>query len=127
MGQLAEIIGSDQRPAMMTDLLSIEETAEALRVSPRTLFGWRCKAYGPIPVRVGPRLIRYRAAEVERFLAEQHNEMIDECISRADEDHTQGARPLPGSPAREGQESWTVQSPAGSNQRLVSHSGRTRA
>lgn len=112
---------------MASDLLSITETAQVMRVSPRTLFAWRCRAYGPVPVRVGRRLIRYRAAEIERFLAEEHNGMVDECLARADLARAEDdRRPLPGSPARAAQDGWSVQSPAGSNQHLVGHAGRTR-
>jgi excisionase family DNA binding protein len=50
-------------------LLTEIETAEYLRVKPETLTTWRCTQRYALPyVRVG-RSIRYRASDVEKFLA----------------------------------------------------------
>jgi excisionase family DNA binding protein len=51
-------------------LLSKEEAAELLGVSPRTLEDWRLHGTGPKGIRVGRRL-RYRPADIERWLDAQ--------------------------------------------------------
>ncbi len=49
-------------------LLSVNEVAELLSVSPRSV--WRFAAAGklPRPLRVGGRSARWRASEIQRFL-----------------------------------------------------------
>ncbi len=49
-------------------VLTREEAAERCRVSTWTLMRWRRLGIGPKPMRVGPRFIRYSAAEVDRWL-----------------------------------------------------------
>lgn len=52
-------------------LLTPSETADLLRCKTQTLACWRsCKRYSLPWVKVG-RSIRYKAADVERFVAEQ--------------------------------------------------------
>lgn len=51
-------------------LLSVEELAETCGVPIRTVYAWRQGGLGPRGVRVG-RFVRYRAADVERWLEEQ--------------------------------------------------------
>jgi excisionase family DNA binding protein len=53
-------------------LLTVEELAELLQVPRATVYQWRSTGRGPRGVRVG-RHVRYRRAEVERWLAEQED------------------------------------------------------
>jgi len=52
-----------------SDALTTQEVAERLRLSPRTLELWRQRGDGPPYVRVGPRRVLYRRADVETWLA----------------------------------------------------------
>jgi len=54
----------------MTELMTRDEFARVARVHRRTLDAWATKGIGPQPVRHGPRLIRYRRGEVEKWLDE---------------------------------------------------------
>lgn len=56
---------SDRRP-----LATPREVAEHLRRTPKTLKNWRSLGTGPVWVRVG-RDVRYRWADIERWLASQ--------------------------------------------------------
>lgn len=47
------------------------QAGRLLRVSRRTLQGWRLKGGGPPFVRLGPRCIRYRRADLEEFIAQR--------------------------------------------------------
>lgn len=47
------------------------QAARLLRVSRRTMQGWRLKGGGPLFVRLGARCIRYRRADLQDFLAER--------------------------------------------------------
>lgn len=49
--------------------VSPKRAAEILGVSVRTLEEWRRKQIGPAFVKLGPKLIRYEIADIERFLA----------------------------------------------------------
>lgn len=51
-------------------LLDPRQAAEYLRVKPQTLANWRMNGRGPEYVRLG-RLIRYRIAQLEAWIAEQ--------------------------------------------------------
>lgn len=51
-------------------LLTLRETAERLGLSETTLYGWRVHREGPPSFRMGGR-VRYREADVERWIAEQ--------------------------------------------------------
>ena len=54
---------------ILTSLLTPEEVGEALHVTPHTLAVWRCTKRRNLPyVKVGG-LVRYRAADVEAFIA----------------------------------------------------------
>jgi excisionase family DNA binding protein len=56
---------------VMTELLSTEEAARRLDVTPGTLMVWRCTKRYPLKfIRIG-RKVRYRAADVEEFLKER--------------------------------------------------------
>ncbi len=52
-------------------LLDQAGAAEILGLSPRTLESWRVTGTGPRFVRLGRRAIRYRRAELERWISEQ--------------------------------------------------------
>jgi len=51
-------------------LLTRAEVAQLLGVEEKTLANWRSRSYGPLSFRVG-KGVRYRAQEVDRWLAEQ--------------------------------------------------------
>ena len=56
-------------PYLSDRLLTKNEVADRLRVEPRTVDTWRLE--GRIEgVQLGPKVIRYKASEVERFIAE---------------------------------------------------------
>lgn len=55
----------------MTDrLLTTQEAAERLGVSPRTCEDWRLRGSGPVYRKLGRRLVRYCPADLEAFAAE---------------------------------------------------------
>lgn len=55
---------------MPESLLTTAEAATILGTSPRTLEDWRFRGGGPVYRKVGRRLVRYSAADLERFLAD---------------------------------------------------------
>ena len=55
----------------MSQLLDTSEAAEFLGLAPTTMEHWRLVRKGPPFVRVGPRAIRYRRADLEEWLSEQ--------------------------------------------------------
>jgi hypothetical protein len=55
----------------MTTLLTSNEVASWIRVSPSTLCRWRQRAEGPRVTWLSPTCPRYQAADVERWLARQ--------------------------------------------------------
>lgn len=59
-------------PVAAERLLTPDETAELLGVTSHTLSVWRCTARYPLPyVKVGSRAVRYKLADVQRFIDEQ--------------------------------------------------------
>jgi predicted DNA-binding transcriptional regulator AlpA len=88
-GDREKITRSKREPAIIggreavDDLLSIEQTAKMLHVSPRTLLNYRRKAHGPAPTRIGFRRIFYLRSDVEAYLAAMRDRTIDECIQGA--------------------------------------------
>ena len=50
---------------MNTELLTAEQTAEALQVAVQTLRRWVANGEFPPPVRIGRRIIRWRRADIE--------------------------------------------------------------
>lgn len=50
-------------------LLDTPATANLLGVAPRTLEAWRMRGNGPPFITLSPRCVRYRLAEVERWLS----------------------------------------------------------
>ena len=53
---------------MTDELLTTNEVSRRLKVSREKLRRWRREGDGPPFLKVGPRTVRYRASEVERFL-----------------------------------------------------------
>lgn len=53
------------------DLLCPREVARKLRISVDTLKDWRLQGNGPEFIRLGYNLVRYRPADVERWLRQQ--------------------------------------------------------
>jgi hypothetical protein len=54
-------------------LLTPDELAEKLRVSPRTLTQWRYLRKGPTWIRVGHRSVRYPIRSLEEWLSARSN------------------------------------------------------
>lgn len=54
-------------PSRFEHLWSIDDVADYLGMSVKTLYGWRCRRYGPPSYRLGNKL-RYRPAEVAEWL-----------------------------------------------------------
>jgi predicted DNA-binding transcriptional regulator AlpA len=55
---------------MTDDLLDQRQAAARLGLpSSRTLEAWRLRGYGPPFLRLSPRLVRYRASDIDRWLA----------------------------------------------------------
>ena len=57
-------------PSRFETLWGAEEAASYLGIAIATLYGWRCKKYGPPCYRVG-NLLRYRPDEVREWLEAQ--------------------------------------------------------
>jgi predicted site-specific integrase-resolvase len=53
---------------MTTELLKAKEVAKQFRVCLETLKGWHKLGYGPERLTVGPKLVRYRAEDVEAHI-----------------------------------------------------------
>ena len=51
-----------------SDLLSREEAAEYLGVSPKTLATWHCRKRYPLPVVKLGRAVKYRVSDLEKFI-----------------------------------------------------------
>jgi hypothetical protein len=58
-------------PSRFEQLWSIEKAAEYLDLSPKTLYGWRCRKYGPPSYRLGNK-VRYRPEEVRTWVDAQN-------------------------------------------------------
>lgn len=68
----------EEVPSRFEQLWSIEDVSTYLMLSPKTLYGWRCKKYGPPSYRVGNK-IRYRPDEVRAWLdAQEVRAWVDE-------------------------------------------------
>ena len=55
-------------PSRFGPLWNIEQAAEYLAVKTSTLYGWRCRKYGPPSYRLGNK-IRYRPEEVREWVS----------------------------------------------------------
>jgi predicted DNA-binding transcriptional regulator AlpA len=53
---------------MEAELITTSEFARRVRVTPHTIYRWRRQGYGPRAIKVGPRALRYSAAEVTAWL-----------------------------------------------------------
>lgn len=60
----------DSLPSRFEPLWNVEEAAAYLGLSVETLYGWRCRKYGPPGYRLGNQL-RYRPEEVAAWVTEQ--------------------------------------------------------
>ncbi len=59
-------------PSRFESLWTIDETARFLMLAKQTLYGWRCRGYGPPSYRLGNQL-RYRPSKVEAWIDQQAN------------------------------------------------------
>lgn len=57
-------------PSRFEQLMSIDEVAAYLQMSTKTLYGWRCRNYGPPSYRLGNK-VRYRPDEVRAWVDAQ--------------------------------------------------------
>ena len=62
VGLMKEFV-MNEVPSRFEQLWSIEQTAEYLALSTKTLYGWRCRKSGPPSYRLGNK-VRYRPEEV---------------------------------------------------------------
>lgn len=60
----------DEVPSRFEQLWTIDEAAGYMRLSRKTLYGWRCRKYGPPSYRLGNQ-VRYRPDEVRAWVDEQ--------------------------------------------------------
>ena len=65
-------VDGEQRdlPSRFEQLMSIDQVAEYLQMSTKTLYGWRCRKYGPPSYRLGNK-VRYRPEEVRAWVDRQ--------------------------------------------------------
>jgi excisionase family DNA binding protein len=54
----------------LSALMTVDDLAQYLAVSPATIYGWNYTRSGPTPIRVG-RHVRYRRSVVEAWLDEK--------------------------------------------------------
>jgi len=54
-------------PSRFEPLWSVDQVADYLSMSPQTLYGWRCRRYGPPSYRLGNK-VRYRPEEVRAWV-----------------------------------------------------------
>lgn len=66
-----------------TTLLTIEETARILRHSPRTLYEWRKRGFGPAPLDLNGRIL-YRQSDVESFIARRASQAASNYLAIAE-------------------------------------------
>lgn len=55
---------------MSIKMLTVDEVAKSIGVTPRTIWRWADEDRFPKPVALGPKLRRWREADIEKFLAE---------------------------------------------------------
>ena len=58
---------TEDLPSRFEQLWTIEQAAEYLVMSKQTLYGWRCRGFGPPSYRLGNQ-VRYRPDEVRRWV-----------------------------------------------------------
>ncbi|MGE3804389.1 MAG: helix-turn-helix transcriptional regulator [Gemmataceae bacterium] len=49
-------------------LLTVDEVADELRIATRTVWRWAESGWLPAPLRLGRRVVRWRAEDIRRFL-----------------------------------------------------------
>jgi predicted DNA-binding transcriptional regulator AlpA len=59
-------------------ILTRDELAAVLGLSSKTLARWATEGCGPIPIRLGPRRVGYRASEVCRWIDSEAGGMSDD-------------------------------------------------
>jgi predicted DNA-binding transcriptional regulator AlpA len=64
---------------MSSELLTPEQLAEHLQLSPLTLSNWRIAGKGPPYLKLGSRVVRYDLDAVETWLAEQNGQEAREA------------------------------------------------
>jgi excisionase family DNA binding protein len=64
------VMVSDEVPSRFEQLWDVSQAAEYMKVSENTLYGWRCRKYGPPSYRLGNK-IRYRPEEVRDWVTAQ--------------------------------------------------------
>lgn len=67
-------------------LLTEDEAAQVLKVSPRTLQAWRAQGLGPPYVQLSSRLIRYRASDL--------NDLVEVGLHGGSDDKSPSKAPL---------------------------------
>ena len=58
-------------PSRFERLWSIEQAADYMALSAKTLYGWRCRKFGPPSYRLGNK-VRYRPEEVRDWVDAQN-------------------------------------------------------
>lgn len=59
------------QPAQPDTLMTRKEVAAVLHVTTRTLTRWSTEGIGPQPLTLAPRVVRYRASDVQAFIEAQ--------------------------------------------------------
>lgn len=59
-------------PSVSDTYLTPKEAAEIYGLSVATLSAWRANKQGPPFLRIGPRLVRYRRSDFDRWVEEQN-------------------------------------------------------
>jgi excisionase family DNA binding protein len=65
---------TNQRPDRREQLLTPQQAAEYLNISPRTLAAWRQRGVGPPSIKLPSGARRYRRADLDRWLAEHRED-----------------------------------------------------
>lgn len=52
----------------MSELMTVDEVAELFGVSRQCLWAWNKKRFGPLPIKLGPKCVRYSKVKVEQFI-----------------------------------------------------------
>lgn len=56
---------------MQAELINVKQYAELIGVSTDTIRRWGRQGFGPRPVRLGPRAVRYRSADVAAWIQQR--------------------------------------------------------
>ena len=52
----------------MAELMTVEELADMLKVTTQTIYNWRKAQYGPKPMFLSAKAVRYRVDDVEAWM-----------------------------------------------------------